>query len=268
MNCKKDEDLLNVPTAQYAHFSVDDVISALQDVSNENYESIFDHPFFSVWKGLHDNYGATVTFNLFYSKQGFDLSQMTEKFKAQFMENSYWLKFSFHAGDVNENYNSSENNANAIIHYNNTYSQIIRFAGQESLETFCRLHFFSGNKDLFISLKQTVYGLNGIHTADDFRELNSGLTQQELDSINKHNKYYDAINKLYYIRSERRLDRETITEVTQSFQDNISSTSDSKIYNYFLHEATAVNQSPVLDSLCKLIVAEGIKFDFPSNNIP
>jgi hypothetical protein len=267
-NCQDNESILEETSTPYAHFSVDDVLCVLQNLTEENYESVFDQPFFAVWRNLHDNYGVTVTLNLYYEKMGFDLTQMTEEFKLEFEENSHWLKFSFHAGDSNQNYNSTENNAYGLLCYINTYSQIVRFAGKSSLDTFCRFHYFSGNKDFFMLLKLTIYGIDGIYTADDLRVLNSGLSEKERNIINASDDYYDSINDLYYIHSERRLDKESITSVIQIFEDNFNSESNSGIYNYFLHESTVINQFEVLDALCKILVDRGVEFDFPSNNKP
>lgn len=268
LNCEKDKGPKEKIITPYAHFSVDDVVAVLQTVTNNEYESIFEHSFFSAWKELHDNYGATVTLNLYYAKSGFDLSQMTEKYKSEFEANSSWLKFSFHAKDANQNYNSIGSNEAGLQHYNNTCAEVARFAGSDALETFCRFHYFSGNKDYYLSLKQSDYGLAGIHTADDTRDANSGLSSEERAYLNKRDEYYDTINDLYFIRSEWRLDKESIAATIRSFNKNYNDTLNSKIYNYFLHEPFVTKQHSVLDSLCKVIVFNEIRFDFPSNNIP
>ena len=42
---------------KYFHFSIDDTIDCFKDISEKDYESVFDNNFFSWLKYLHDNYG-------------------------------------------------------------------------------------------------------------------------------------------------------------------------------------------------------------------
>ena len=81
----------------YYRFSVDDNIWFLRDLSFGHYSSIFEHPYLKVYKDLHDRYGAKFQLNIYYETEGFDLSQMTDKFKTEWIENSNWLRLSFHA---------------------------------------------------------------------------------------------------------------------------------------------------------------------------
>ena len=91
--------------------SSDDNILFLADITaNEDvYTSIFDNPYLAVYKKAHDLYGAKVHLNLFYAfdrqsatcfstpRPNFDLSMVTEKFKAEWEANADWLTLSPHA---------------------------------------------------------------------------------------------------------------------------------------------------------------------------
>ncbi len=70
----------------YYRFSVDDNIRFLRDLSEKDHESIFSHPYLALFKKLHDKYDARFQFNLFYSTEGFDLSQITDRYKSQWQE--------------------------------------------------------------------------------------------------------------------------------------------------------------------------------------
>jgi hypothetical protein len=65
--------------------SVDDNIRCLRDIAanSDAYRSIFDNPYLNVYRELHETYGTKVHLNLFYRTDGFDLSQMPDKFKAE-----------------------------------------------------------------------------------------------------------------------------------------------------------------------------------------
>jgi len=97
-------------TGKY-RISSDDNILFLADITakKDTYTSIFDNPYLSVYKEAHDLYGAKVHLNLFYAfdraaaacfgdeRPDFDLSMMTDKFKAEWEANADWLRLSFHA---------------------------------------------------------------------------------------------------------------------------------------------------------------------------
>ena len=91
--------------------SSDDNILFLADITanKDVYTSIFDNPYLAVYKKAHDLYGAKVHLNLFYAfdrdaakyfaadRPDFDLSMVTDKFKAEWEANADWLTLSFHA---------------------------------------------------------------------------------------------------------------------------------------------------------------------------
>ena len=92
--------------------SSDDNIIFLQDITKNKdvYNSIFENPYLAIYKKAHELYGAKVHLNLFYefhpeektrfsdkSREYFDLSMMTDKFKSEWQANSDWLKLNFHA---------------------------------------------------------------------------------------------------------------------------------------------------------------------------
>ncbi len=126
----------------YYRFSVDDNIWFLRDLSLYDYSSLFDHPYLALYKRLHDKYGAKFQLNIYYETEGFDLSQMTDRYKGEWIENSSWLRLSFHArADAppdpykNATYEKAFSDCSAV------HREIIRFAGEECLEYFTTIHY-------------------------------------------------------------------------------------------------------------------------------
>mgnify|MGYP000897823803 FL=1 len=78
-------------------FSVDDNIIFLKDIAYGSCNSIFENPYLSVYKRLHEKYGVKVQLNLFYQMDGFNLSQMPDRYKDEWIANSDWLQLSFHS---------------------------------------------------------------------------------------------------------------------------------------------------------------------------
>lgn len=82
--------------------SLDDNIRFLEDIAKnqDRYHSIFENPYLAILREAHLRFGTKVHANLFYhtvEENGFTLSDMPDKFKAEFTENAPWLRFSFHA---------------------------------------------------------------------------------------------------------------------------------------------------------------------------
>lgn len=131
-------------TGTYA-FSVDDNILFLKDLAENKYSSIFSNPYLRVFKDVHEDFGTKFRFNLFYSENeigGFNLSQMPDRYKDEFLANSGWLRFSFHSNKefpeypyLNASYTEMRDDCRAI------QNEIIRFAGKNCLESAATVHF-------------------------------------------------------------------------------------------------------------------------------
>ena len=124
--------------------SLDDNIWFLRDISNnsDTYKSIFENPYLSFFKQIHDTFGTKVHINIYYQTDGFNLSQMTTKYKSEWKENSSWLRLSFHALQndpdrpyTNAGYDEVKRDCEMVK------EQIIRFAGEELMGPVTTLHW-------------------------------------------------------------------------------------------------------------------------------
>jgi len=79
--------------------SLDDNILFLKDIAEHaaSYASLFDNPYLAFLKEVHDRYGTKIHLNIYYQTEGFNLSQMTDKFRNEWKAHSGWLRLSFHA---------------------------------------------------------------------------------------------------------------------------------------------------------------------------
>ena len=149
--------------------SSDDNILFLADITKnkDTYTSIFDNPDLAVYKKAHDLYGAKVHLNLFYAfdreaakcfsadRPDFDLSMMTDKFKAEWEANADWLELSFHA--------HAEFPGNPYVHatpekitedFLAVKREVIRFAGEKAFTSeTTTTHWGSGNKECCLALR-------------------------------------------------------------------------------------------------------------------
>jgi len=114
--------------------SLDDNIWCLQDLAKNAhiYKSIFENPYFALYKKAHDLYQAKVHMNIYYQCDGFDLTMMPEKFKGEFQANSDWFHFAFHAKQNDPPRPYLNTTFDEILHdFDRIMEQVHRFAGQE-----------------------------------------------------------------------------------------------------------------------------------------
>jgi hypothetical protein len=152
-------------------FSIDDNIWFLKDINQNSgrYKSIFENPYLGFLKQVHDKYGAKIHLNLFYQTEGFNLSQMTAKFKEEWKANSDWLGLSFHAlaefpdkPYINAGYDQVKNDCALVT------DQIRRFAGEEVMGKETTLHWGEGTAEACRALRDQGYTvLAGYFNVDD-----------------------------------------------------------------------------------------------------
>lgn len=149
-------------------FTVDDNIIFLEELTKEGYASIFDHPYLAMYKRLHEKFGLKVQLNLFYEKEGFDLSMMPDKYCAEWQANADWLKASFHSRLENETpyidsgYDEVYGDGRAVN------SEILRFAGEPSLAKTTTIHWCRATDDGLKALADLgVRGLLGLYGTEE-----------------------------------------------------------------------------------------------------
>ena len=144
-------------------FTVDDNIRCLQALSRGSYASIFEHPYFAMYKRLHERYGLKVQLNLFYENGSFNLSEMSDRFKGEWRDNSDWLKMSFHSRlenyqpYINSGYDEVFDDCRVVNR------EIVRFAGEDSLAKTTTIHYCLTTEEGLSALRDNdVIGLLGL----------------------------------------------------------------------------------------------------------
>lgn len=124
--------------------SIDDAVWFLKDIhlNAGRYQSVFENPFLGFLKQVHDTYGTKVHINIFYETDGFNLSQMTDKFKDEWRKNAAWLRLSFHAkAELPDDPYKKAGYARVKQECEAVMEQIKRFAGNELNDTVTTLHW-------------------------------------------------------------------------------------------------------------------------------
>ena len=150
--------------------SIDDNIWFLKDISANSlkYKSIFENPYLGFLKKVHDQFGTKIHLNLFYQTEGFNLSQMTDKYKSEWKDNAGWIRLSFHALQefpdrpyLNAGYTQVKNDCILVD------DQIRRFAGEELMGPVTTLHWGAANNEGCRALRDQGYkALSGYFNAE------------------------------------------------------------------------------------------------------
>lgn len=208
------------PYIKYIHISFDDVITSLKEITETEYESVFDHKLFKNLKYLHDTYGAVFTLNCFNTGSSFDISDMTDRYADEFKANTSWLKFAFHAEKSSTHYGVYNNSAatdtveEAVASYNKFTAAVINFTGTvDAIDTVTRLGNFAGELEYIQAFKQCDYGITGLTTADSSGR-NSYYFDNELyaelnltNYMNSYDSWYDEKEDIIFVKSNSRVER-------------------------------------------------------------
>lgn len=138
--------MINPKISQYqgrtAHISIDDVEISMRNLSNQNYGSIFDEPFFAFLQQLHTDYGLKISLYIYKEAKDYDITSFPVKYKREFANNADWLKFGFHAIRPQFNEEITANLDTFATAYRQVDSCITVFAGEASKSHILRLHYF------------------------------------------------------------------------------------------------------------------------------
>ncbi len=124
---------------KYFFSFIDDAIWIFRDLTRQRPESMFDHPFFATLKAAHDKWGLKTQINLFYrtdyyyGMDEFNLSEMTDAYKAEWEASSDWLKLGFHSYQEfpdNPHVNASYEDMKKL--FTMIRDEVVRFAGEKS----------------------------------------------------------------------------------------------------------------------------------------
>lgn len=122
-------------------FTIDDNIRFLKEITEENMNSVFDHPYPAMLRRLHERFGIKIQLNLFYRMPGFDLSQVSECHKSEWQENADWLKLSFHSDRENSFPYQNSPYDEVFQDCRAVHNEILRFASPASLAKTTTVHY-------------------------------------------------------------------------------------------------------------------------------
>ncbi len=208
--------------------SIDDAIWFLRDIhqNREVYTSIFDNPFLKYFKEVHDRNGLKLHINLFYETEGFNLSDMTDKFKKEWMANAGWIRLSIHARAefpdnpyINAGYEDIKKDALLIN------KEIERFAGRQLINRVTTLHWGEVPVEVCRGLRDSGYKVLvcDFNVDNNLPPCSYYLTAPQRRHMNKRFIWHDNKEDITFVRSSIIVDtvkHENIVHFLNSYASN------------------------------------------------
>ena len=185
------------------HLSLDDV-EVFGDLirHQQDYDSLFQHPFMAFLQELHREHGMRITL---YTYEYFGdgdrcpcIEDLPLKYKRDFREISDWLRIGFHSPRAD--FDSLVSVAEFRKSYNNTTWAIARFADSSMVASTLRLHYFFAPD----SLLNALTGVRTLLCADDSNLVSYNLTTSESRAVGNGGTIVKK--NISYIRTDLRLD--------------------------------------------------------------
>ena len=204
-------------------FSVDDNIIFLKDITNSSYHSIFENPYLSMYKRLHEKYHAKVQLNLFYQTDDFTLSNMPDRYKSEWIENSSWLQLSFHSRSEipmppykHSGYDEVHHDCRLV------HNEIIRFAGEQTLNLYTTIHCCDTTNDGVLALRDAgICGLVGIFGTKENPRDCYGLKYEVYKALYNKPYFFDDNNKMYFFNIDMIVNKVAAEDVEKDLSAHI-----------------------------------------------
>lgn len=220
--------------------SLDDNIWFMKDL-NENahkYNSLFENPYMGALKRVHDKYKTKIHINLYYQTEGFNLSQMTDKYKREWKANADWLGLSFHAlaNDpdkpyINAGYEQVKRDCILV------QEQIKRFAGKELMGPETTIHWGEATVEGCRALKDRGYTIfAGYFNVDDNKPpVSYYLTEDQRRHLKQRFIWRDNKEGLIFSRIAQVINAFKIDKVIPDL-DEIKNTFNPRYIDLMIHE--------------------------------
>ncbi len=240
----------------YIQLSIDDTADILRELTVRSYASIFEEERLAFLKGLHEEYGATVSLYAFYQgENGFALSGVPTRYKAEWRANANWLRLGAHSTHKKSSFAGED----GVAEYERIYQEFMRFAGKECIDPCFRPHFFVIAPAVLRTLREKDLA-SGVHCPDDERACHS-FTAEEEQTLAAEG--YLCKEGIAYIKTQTRL--ENLSEET--FDNFLAGLNGKKFVSVFTHESCLAYEVILkrLQAVCAYAKGRGFVFAFPAD---
>lgn len=204
--------------AGHYRLSIDDNIWFLRDIhqNSARYNSIFENEYLGFLKQVYDTYGTKIHLNLFYETDGFNLSQLTDKYKPEWTANADWLRLSFHArGEFPDMPYRTAGYQQVADDCELVKNEIRRFAGEAVMGPVTTLHWGEATVEGSRALRDAGYvgQLGYFNVDDDLPAVSYYLTVEQRRQVKKRFVWHDTKEGITFIRSSIVIDKKELPDI-------------------------------------------------------
>jgi len=227
-------------------FSLDDNIWFLQDLTENQdvYNSMFECPYLALLKSIHDKHNSKFHINIYYETPrhgGFNLTQMTDKYKDEWKANSDWMRLAFHANaDKPDRPYGHATYEQAYFEMERVHKEILRFAGEEAFsKTVAAIHFGDCSieaANAFRDLGIKAFVSSGKWNTDNNIDIRMYCDAEQCALIDKYGYYYDKEMDIYHFRNYGGIQRCNIADIPTLLDNRRMSMPRYEFVDFCLHE--------------------------------
>jgi len=224
-------------------FSTDDNILFLKDLAlnASKRTSIFDNEYIAFWRQMHGNYGVKVQFNIYYQTEGFNLSQMPDKYKSEWQENADWMRLTFHALQndppnpyIRATYQEMQHDYSIVTR------EIERFAGRSLLSPYTTVHWGEATLEACKALRDCgIKGLVGYFLIDPSigkPVVSYYLNSESTKYLNGHDCWKDTKEGIFFIKHDLVINLIDPSDIAPTLESIASDPHRSELMEVMIHE--------------------------------
>lgn len=233
--------------------SVDDVIISLEDIYKNKYTSIFENPFFEMFKRLHDTLATPVQFHIYYQNDdgSFNLSMFPDCYKSEFEANSDWLRLTFHSfKDKPQSPYKYADYETVMREGRMVEREIRRFAGDKCMSWVAAEHWGDSNRLATRAFRSLGYKvLQGFFVRDKTGNpiVSYYLNDEQLLHFSTRDFWADTAEDIIYVKADIVINNTPLDEIVPHLEQVYSVKTDRAFMNMMTHEQYFYRSSGLYD---------------------
>lgn len=224
-------------------YSIDDNVEFLHDLGTnpDAYNSLFDHWYLKFWKAMNDKYGTKVHMNTYYelSDGSWNTTQMPDKWRGEWEDNSDWLHLSFHARQNLPNRIYKDAGYDRVAEdYELVVEQIKRYAGEAVLTSETTIHWAEATLPGCQAVKDrgidTLIGLFWVKNGECTTKYYLDIPQAEY--CNTRDAWLDTSTGLKFVSCDMVVNSHPAEDVVPLLEEQVANPHTGEMIELLIHE--------------------------------
>jgi hypothetical protein len=222
-------------------FSIDDNSFFLRDLHQKQHKSLFDCFYLKMLRDLNAKYGVKFTLNIYYTTEdGFDISQLSTRWKGQFRDNADWMRLAFHAyaNMPNRPYQSAPPEK-LCADFDKVVAEIHRFAGKEAYAPPTVIHWGMTLHESFKPLyERGVRALSGYFERNGAGKFDVNYQWDDVHSewLSRHDAFKDFQSGIVFSKVDIVVNSTKLDQIVPKLQPVADDPNKNEIMDLFTHE--------------------------------